>query len=287
MKYLAITILFILGLIFCMSYTSKDFREGFDSGNCPNLLIQKGKEIHLVNTTKAEVPGVNPITFQNLEDYVEYMEWMKANNIDCPVLYLQQTYNTQGERGYRMLPDPLDPQAGLPSNMDGMVTVAPLTKLLNADRDEPPYNSNNFPGFDPQNQYSGLFTPLDQIECTKESGVDNPMCNNWNPDIAEDHLLQGKYLKRTRPDADGGQGSNLFDINLGLNAKTSESTSSDRNTVVARPFYRSNPIAKRNTQPMRGPTSTLDPTGEGEDPDDEDILDHMQNTPQQRALNAD
>ena len=280
MKYLAITILFILGLIFCMSYTSKDFREGFDSGNCPNLLIQKGKELHLVNTTKAEVPGVNPITFQNLEDYVEYMEWMKANNIDCPVLFLQQTYNTQGERGYRILPDPLDPQAGLPSNMDGMVTIAPLTKLLNADRDDPPYNSNNFPGFDPQNQYSGLFTPLDQIECTKESGVDNPMCNNWNPNIASDHLSQGKYLKRTRPDVDGAQGSNLFNINLGINAKTSESTSGDRNTVLARPFSRTNVIANHDIQSMRGKTPA-NSTELGENPS------YIQNTPQQRTLNAD
>ena len=287
MKYLAITILFILGLIFCMSYTSKDFREGFNSGNCPNLLIQKGKEIHLVNTNKAEVPGVNPITFQNLEDYVEYMEWMKANNIDCPVLYLQQTYNTQGERGYRILPDPLDPQAGLPSNMNGMITVAPLTKLSNADRDDPPYNSNNFPGFDPQNQYSGLFTPLDQIECTKESGVDNPMCNNWNPEIASDHLLQGKYLKRTRPDADGGQGSNLFDINLGINTRNDKNALvADRNSVMAKPFNRANPISKRSIQPMRGKTQ-MDPTGEGEDPEDDEILSHMQKTPQQRALNAD
>ena len=73
MKYIAIIILFLLGLVFCMSYSSKDFQEGFDSGNCPNLLVQKGSEIHLVNTNKAEVPGVNPIIFKNLEEYVEYI----------------------------------------------------------------------------------------------------------------------------------------------------------------------------------------------------------------------
>ena len=54
MKYIAIIILFLLGLIFCMSYSSKDFQEGFDAGNCPNLLVQNGSEIHLVNTNKAE-----------------------------------------------------------------------------------------------------------------------------------------------------------------------------------------------------------------------------------------
>ena len=179
MKYIAIVILFLLGLIFCMSYNSKDFQEGFDAGNCPNLLVQNGSEIHLVNTNKAEVPGVNPIIFKNLEEYVEYMEWMKANNIDCPVLYLKQTYNTQGQRGYRILPDPLNPQAGLPSNVEGGVAIEPVTKLLNADRDDPPYNSNNYPGFDPQNQYIGIKTPLDTITLQKNNGSLSSMDSNW------------------------------------------------------------------------------------------------------------
>ena len=249
MKYIAIISLFLLGLVFCMSYSSKDFQEGFDSGNCPNLLVQNGSEIHLVNTNKVEVPGVNPIVFKNLEEYVEYMQWMKANNIDCPVLYLQQTYNTQGQRGYRILPDPLNPQAGLPSNVEGGVAIEPVTKLLNADRDDPPYNSNNYPGFDPQNQYSGLFTPIDQVQCTKEQGQDNAMCGNWSSKKALKSLAQGKYLERSRPDADNSMMTAIQTENLGINAKTSNSIVGDRMKLQTRPyggFSRKNPIFQRN-----------------------------------------
>ena len=112
------------------------------------------------------------------------------------------------------------------------------------------------------------------------------MCSNWNPDLAEDHLLQGKYLKRTRPDADGGKGTALFDIKLGVNSRTANSIIGDRNSVIRNTTYsRTNPISKRGIQPMRGKTQ-MDPTGEGEDPDDEDIARDYE-TPQQRALNAD
>ena len=281
MKYLAIITLFILGLIFCLSYKSSDFREGFESSNCPNLLIQKGSEIHLVNTNKAEVPGVNPITFKNLEEYIEYMQWMKANNIDCPVLFLQQTFTTQGERGYRMLSDPLDPQEGIPSNMDGSFAVIPLTKLTDANRDDPPYNANNFSGFDPQNQYSGLYTPLDQVECTKEDGVDNPMCNKWNPKTAASHLSQGKYLKRTRPDANGNLNKSLFDINLGINSKTSNSIVGERNNLLSTPYSRTNPISDISRDDLREKTQPNSMRNENLSPEKLEEL-----TPEQRALNA-
>jgi len=264
MKYIAIIVLFLLGLVFCMSYRSKDFREGFNTSNCPNLLVQKGSEIHLVNTNKVEVPGVNPITFKNLEEYVEYMEWMKANNIDCPVLYLQQTYNTQGQRGYRILPDPLNPQGGLPSNVTDGVAVEPVSKLLNADRDEPPFNKNNYPGFDPQNQYTGLFTPIDQIECTKQQGKDNAMCANWNPKHALKSLSQGKYLKRSRPDADSNMGVKIQEQNLGVNAKTQNSIVGDR----------ANPVSFRDS--ILTHTKNLETRA----------ADREINTPQERALNA-
>lgn len=237
MKYISIFALFVLGLIFCLSYSSNDFKENFDTNNCPNLLIQKGSEIHLVNTNKATVPGVNPVKFKNLEEYVEYMEWMQANNIKCPVLYLQQTYNTQGERGYRILPDPLDPQAGLPSNVTNGIAIEPVSKLLNADRDDPPLNSNNYPGFDSQNQYNGLFTPIDQIECTEQDGVDNPMCGNWNAKKALKNLAQGKYLERSRPDANTNLGNALQNNNFGVNTTTSNNILDNDNTET-QPYSR-------------------------------------------------
>jgi hypothetical protein len=56
LKLITILIIFILGLYFCSTYTSKQIVEGFqpDSNACPNILIQKGKEIYLHNSKLAK-----------------------------------------------------------------------------------------------------------------------------------------------------------------------------------------------------------------------------------------
>lgn len=90
--------------------------EGFTSGGarCPDLLVQKGCKFYLTNTKLARVPGVNPIEFQNLEEYTEFIAWQRGAGIRCPVLYLQESYDAQGNRVYNERPDPLEPQGGLP-----------------------------------------------------------------------------------------------------------------------------------------------------------------------------
>ena len=91
-KSCAIIGLFILGLLFTLTYKHTDLVEGFDlNDKCPNLLIKKGKELHLVNTKKAMIPGVNPIKFDNLEEYAEFVKYQKYMNINCPILYYEET----------------------------------------------------------------------------------------------------------------------------------------------------------------------------------------------------
>ena len=116
-KLIIIGIVFLLGLYFSCNYTSQNIIEGFDTStsNCPNILIQKGKEFYLHNSKMAKIPGVNPVKFNNLEDYTEFLRWQRAKGIRCPVLYFQQTYDAQNNVGYRMLPDPVEKQAGLSS----------------------------------------------------------------------------------------------------------------------------------------------------------------------------
>ena len=47
-KLMTILVIFILGLTLHSAYKYKNQKEGFDSKpRCPNLLIQKGSEIHL------------------------------------------------------------------------------------------------------------------------------------------------------------------------------------------------------------------------------------------------
>ena len=178
-KLVAIIIAFLVGLYFCLTYKSKDVLENFQGlGQCPNLLVKKGRELHLINTKKAMIPGVNPIKFDSLEDYAEYVNWSKKVGIKCPILYYEQSYNTQNERGFRLLDDPLNPSAGLPSNIPGP-QKAPTQLLTDSNRDDPPYNQNNYSGFDPTNQYIGIKTPLDNINLQKKNGSLSAMESDW------------------------------------------------------------------------------------------------------------
>ena len=166
-KIFIIMVAFFAGLYFCTNYSA--LPEGFFSNNCADVLIQKGKELFLFNSKKVEVPGVNPIRFENLEDYVEYLDWQRNAGVYCPVLYLQETYDTQNNQGYRILPDPLNPNAGLPSNapahmyqnISGQNSEA--DKLVDGSK-RPPFNSGSYPGYDPDNQYIGLWTHLDELK---------------------------------------------------------------------------------------------------------------------------
>ena len=114
----------LLGIYFIINFdkinNTNHILEGFiDSTDkkgfkCPNVLIQKGAQYYLYNSKLAQVPGVNPIQFEHLEDYVEFMNWQRSQGIRCPILYLQHSYNAQGEPTYKLRPDPLDLQGGLP-----------------------------------------------------------------------------------------------------------------------------------------------------------------------------
>jgi hypothetical protein len=246
--YFSISI-FIMGLYFVLRYSpmiSRNVVEGFNLGElernmertieggissveniggriignkipnrCPNLLIKKDDAYYLYNSKKANVPGVNPIRFNNLEEYTEFISWLKGQGIRCPVLQLQQTYDTQGERTYRItqVPDPENPNdlitAAIPEQvsaddllhvrqLDGVMLgsdgqiQAPLTKLYDAGHDK-----GSMPGYDPQGQYIGLNTPLDQMFHMEERTQvlsDNPMDVNFGgAQYAIDVVASGAY----------------------------------------------------------------------------------------------
>ena len=96
-KFLLLLI-FLLGLYFYAKNSCECGKsvEGFTNSKgqrCPDMLIQKGSKFYLYNSKVAQVPGVNPIEFNNLEDYTEFLDWQRSQNIRCPVLYLQETYD--------------------------------------------------------------------------------------------------------------------------------------------------------------------------------------------------
>jgi len=171
--------IFILGLYIVFTRPCSTFKEAFESKeSCPDVLVQVGPKLYLYNSKKAEVPGVNPIEFRNLEEYAEFIQWQRKNDITCPVLFLQKMYDPQGNSMYRMRPSPLDPHNGIPPVLSNEKT----SKLIDASRDDPPYNKNSYPGFDPMNQRIGILTDLDKLH---ESGLaksnnSNSMDYNWN-----------------------------------------------------------------------------------------------------------
>lgn len=112
-----ILITFLAGLYFIYACNDPKYLESLTnmaSTRCPNMLIQKGARFFLYNSTLAEIPGVNPIEFENLEDYVEFINWQRSQGIRCPVLYLQHSYDAQGQAVYKVRPSVTEPQGGLP-----------------------------------------------------------------------------------------------------------------------------------------------------------------------------
>lgn len=212
-------VLFLIGLFFYakgndLTYTiSEGFTPDATKGpRCPNLLIQKGSRFYLYNSKLADVPGVNPIEFDNLEDYSEFLDWQRSQNIRCPVLYLQETYDAQGNKVYKSRPDVHEPQAGLPpsiaSSSGQMITESNLgtpdvpvypnpTQLIDATRNDPPYNQNSYPAHDQTDYYIGTTTPLDvmNIQSEKASVSPDPMDPNWGGSEYTQSLVDKGYYK--------------------------------------------------------------------------------------------
>ena len=197
--------------------SSGDDVEGFDGGvgggdfatmntdRCPNILIQHGSEIFLYNSKVEKVPGVNPIRFKSLDDYSEFMDWLQGRGIRCPILFLQFSYDAQGQAVYKMRPSPTDLQGGLSPNTPYSPAPAALVQMMDASRDNPPFNNQMYAGFDPLNFNMGDYTPQDAAFREKELTMkysDNPMDANWGGiRYSESAVASGIYADRTRPDA--------------------------------------------------------------------------------------
>jgi len=216
-------IVFLLGLYFYARCSDPKYSELFTNNSqgirCPNLLIQKGSRFYLYNSKIAQVPGVNPVEFENLEDYTEFLDWQRSQGIRCPVLYLQQSYDAQGNPVYKVRPSVSQPQGGLPpmiqtttgtgigtsfgdliteEEVNRNIAMAPNpTLLVDATRNDPPYNKNSYPAFDQSSYYVGTTTPLDQMNTQEENMLysPNPMDDNWGGAEYTQSLVDQGYYK--------------------------------------------------------------------------------------------
>lgn len=198
---------------------------------CPDLLIRKGNALLLYNSSKPK-DDTNPIPFANLDEYIYYLEAQRKLGNNCPILYLQEETNAQGQDVYRVRPSPFDQQGGLPAitdinrknpfpplsisdtsknysppssvitdiNNSTLSELAPLnTDIVNYDdatNDNPPYNKGNYASFDPHGQYVGVLTDLDVLHhsTNKSEFSDNPMDPNWGGvEYTQQMIDTGKY----------------------------------------------------------------------------------------------
>jgi len=221
------TFIFLLILVFLIGlyFYAKNGNSGSDGftnnqstgPRCPNLLIQKGSRFYLYNSKLAQVPGVNPVEFDNLEDYTEFLDWQRSQNIRCPVLFLQETYDAQGNRVYKSRPSVSEPQAGLPPSAAAPIGIAsqvtPMmetslepvgedaypnpTLLVDATRNDPPYNQASYPAHDQTSYYIGTTTPLDVMNMQQEAAKvsPDPMDPNWGGSEYTQELVDKGYYK--------------------------------------------------------------------------------------------
>jgi len=208
-----LVVVFLSGLYF---YTKSGLRDGLtnmDEPRCPNILVQKGINYYLYNSKIAKVPGVNPIEFANLEDYVEFIDWQHSQGIRCPVLYLQYSYDAQGNPVYKVRPSINDLQGGLPpagtlannpvANANSTLNqtenyLHPTPSLLvDASHDDKPYNINSVPSRDESTYYVGKTTPLDTMNQTQENLLHSadPMLDNWGGADYTQNLVDSGYYK--------------------------------------------------------------------------------------------
>jgi hypothetical protein len=135
----------IWGLIF----VTKQQPETFTSDDCQNTLIKDGNTIFLYNSRKSTVPGINPIKLKNLEEYRQYISWQRANNINCPILHLEKIYTTQGTEMYEIRQNFMTPNNEAGNNPDY------LDSKKSCYSSSTKFNTNQYPGFDPNNQTEG------------------------------------------------------------------------------------------------------------------------------------
>ena len=201
LKIIFIIVVFLGGLYFYIKYTKNPkMLEGLTTINgelrCPNLLIQKGSKYYLYNSNIAQVPGVNPIEFNNLEEYTEFLEWQRGAGIRCPVLYVQNSYDAQGDRVYKVRPSVTELQGGLPPTTPVSLPLK-FTDLVDATRADAPYNKGGYPAFDQSSYYVGAITPLDMIKNSDANMLysDNAMDPNWGGSGYTQALVDKGYYK--------------------------------------------------------------------------------------------
>jgi hypothetical protein len=173
--------------------------EPDNPSSCPDLLIKENNKLTLLNTRMPKEDGVNPVVFDNLDQYTQYVNAKRANGIECPVLFFQQENDAQGNDVYRMRETPYYVEGGLPPiqmTLEPPNTNANPITVTDSSRENTPFNKNMYNGFDPQSLYIGRYTNIDEIHNSTSSGEcsANASDTNWcGPYYSNEAIERGEY----------------------------------------------------------------------------------------------
>jgi len=225
--------LFLLGLYYVVTYptveafTERDCADVLVQEGSTFALYKSSNKPKAGHKTKA------PIIFKSLDEYIQFTEWQRQQGVMCPILYLQQAEDVQNNLVYKIRPSPTNMQGGLPDlpkkelglvlgsgsgsgsgSVQGydnisasLVLPRPSTKtvvdkvytgkelLIDAGRDDAPFNVNSYPGFDGHNQDVGRDTPLDKMFSDDSPVSPNPMDENWGGAKCTATLVEQGYYK--------------------------------------------------------------------------------------------
>jgi hypothetical protein len=195
-------IIFFIGLYATM-YFNNPYKSTENMTNvasrCPNMLVKKGNVLLQYNSSQP-ISKTNPMPFFNLDEYINYLEIQKQNGNTCPVLFLQEENDAQGNNVYRIRPSPFELEGGLPTgntlSQSEIDNINQAVHILDATRDNLPYNKNMYHGFDAHGQHVGEYTQLDALhDVTGDKRIsDNPMDTNWAGTTYTQQMVEsGKY----------------------------------------------------------------------------------------------
>jgi hypothetical protein len=209
---------FLSGIYFCATHVSViNIYENFDPKqdlqgpttiDCPDLLIKSGNSLLLFNSRLPQIPGTNPLPFFSLDEYIQYLENQRKKGIHCPVLFVQEENNTQGQSVFRIRPDVFDPQGGLPTGQHRGEQQTPFgqpypspnknpIQVIDSSDDNPKWNQTGVQGFDPTSFHIGQYTTLDALHDSTYQGMnvsENPMDANWGGVLyTKSAVDSGKY----------------------------------------------------------------------------------------------
>lgn len=175
--------------------TSATSATSTDGNSCPDMLIQKGTSLLLYNSKERIVDGINPLPLYNLDEYKIYVDRQRAKGNHCPILFLREENDVQGNDVYRMYSSPMYVEGGnqiLPVMNDEQEQVMKHINVSDASRDNPPYNANMYPGFDPTSMDVGRITEIDLIHKSTQDGEIslNPADTNWGGVIQTQRALE-------------------------------------------------------------------------------------------------